>query len=380
MVLVGGRSAALAAARDRGLAVRLVSEKPPRKSVADAVLAHYPCVFPAPEEEWRRIAREVGAGGQVDAVMTATEGTVLAAAFIRDELGLGGLDPAAARRCSDKLLMKEAVRAAGLLCAPFAPGGAGVSGESLAAALGLPMVVKPRVGWGGRFSRQVHRREELPAVLGPEWLAESFITGVEMSVESLVVAGEPVFTNFTQYLVPGWANVVPATVTAAVAAELRTLNRAAIRALGIRRGMTHVEVFLTPRGVVFGEIAARPPGGHIMELIAQAYGFDPWRAWLRAELGEPLERFGHANRAAGVWLLHPGAGRVEAIAGVEEARALAGIERVKLRVRPGSEVAERIGVGQEVGTILAVGADREEVERRLRAAHALIRIELEPRE
>ncbi len=377
MLLVGGRRGALEAARDLGLGVRLVSEKPPPKSLADVVLSHVPCVFPAAEEEWRRIAREAGAAGNVDAVMTATEGAVLAAAFVRDELGLAGLGPDAARRCSDKLLMKQAVRAAGLACAPFVAGGEGVSGESLFAALGLPMVVKPRVGWGGRFSRHIRRREELPEVLDPGWLAESFITGVEMSVESLVVAGEPVFTSFTQYLVPGWANIVPAAVSAATAAELRTLSRAVIRALGIERGMTHVEVFLTSRGVVFGEIAARPPGGHIMELIARVYGFDPWHAWMRSERGEPLGPFAGATRAAGAWILHPGGGRVETIAGVEEARALPGIERVSLRVRPGSEVAERIGVGQEVGTILAVGADRDEVERRLRQAHGSIRIELE---
>ena len=37
-----------------------------------------------------------------------------------------------------------------------------------------------------------------------------------------------------------------------------------------------MEVFLGEEGPVFGEIAARPPGGYLMDLIPRAYGFDPW--------------------------------------------------------------------------------------------------------
>lgn len=391
VALVGRRSPALAAARRAGLEVLLVAERPARGRPGEtgSVICDLGGDLDQGEERWRRCAGELAAlarrgegGGQtgrsIRAVLAAGERSVLPAAVIRRELGLPGLDVATAVRCSDKLVMKQAAGAAGLPCARWVAGDEWTR-ERLVARLGLPVVLKVRRGSGGRDSWVAQRREELPERLPEGWTAEGFVTGREASVESFVVDGEPRFVNVTEYLEPRWANLVPARLPPGARAAIERLNRRALRALGVERGMTHLEVFLTRRGPVFGELAARPPGGHLLELMELAYGFDPWAAWLAAELGgEPALPAGRPRQYAAVRVLHPGAGRVVRVEGLDEARRQAGVVRADLRLRPGLEVAERRGAGQEVGSIVVRARSGREAERRLQRARECLRIEMEP--
>jgi biotin carboxylase len=199
-------------------------------------------------------------------------------------------------------------------------------------------------------------------------MAEACVRGVEMSVESLVSDGVPVFVNVTEYYEPRWANLLPARLPEAQRAALLDLNLCAIRALGVGRGITHLEVFLTAEGFVFGELAARPPGGHLMELIELAYGFDPWACCLELERGRSVRAAQLAQRAAGVRVLHPGAGRVVAVNGLEAIARLPQLVRLVCRARPGDLVAERAGAGQEVGYAIFQSERREDVAAALEAA------------
>ena len=48
-------------------------------------------------------------------------------------------------------------------------------------------------------------------------------------------------------------------------------------AMGDRPSMVDCTLFA---GLLFGEIALRPPGGYIMNAMHHAYGFDPWAAFV----------------------------------------------------------------------------------------------------
>ncbi len=312
-----------------------------------------------------------------DTVVALTEAAVLPAADLRAALGLDGLAPAAALRCRDKVRMKEAIRAHGLACTDWIALDAASDPRAIARLLGLPVYVKRRLASGGRGQVIAESVEQI--VVGPGLLAERRVEGREMSVESIVVSGRPVWVNPTDYLVPGHAHLLPAGLDAASRQAVEALNAAAIAALGIDRGMTHLELFLTPRGPVFGEIAVRPPGGRITRLIRRVYGFDPWRAHLQAEAGEVPRVRHEARGCAGVWMLHPGAGVVRSIEGVQEARQVPGITRIRCRVSVGDRIAARQGTGEDIGFLEARGSDRQGVEGALFRAHALLAIALEPR-
>ncbi len=325
-------------------------------------------------EAIRAAADELLEGRRPAAVVALAERTVLAAARLRDDYGLGGNSVRTAMRCADKLHMKRAMHDAGVPVAPWASIETNTSSDELIEELGLPLVLKPRRDSGGRGQQRVDDPETLARALeglprhAMGWLAEGWIDGVEMSVESFVREGKPCFVNPTEYLVVRHANVLPAALAPAVRDEVLALNERALRAVEIVRGITHLELFLTERGPVFGELAARPPGGRLMPLLARAWGFDPWEALFALELGESYAFPATHGCVAGVWVLHPGAGQLEALRGLDEARKLAGIRSIEVTVAAGEQILPREGSGQDVGRIFADGATRDEVAASLRAA------------
>jgi len=355
-------------------------------------------------------ARRIVADRPVDAVIARVERAVLPAAAVREALSVPGPTLADAEPWRDKVAMKDRARAAGVLTAAYRAVDGDVDPEALVGALGLPIVLKPRASSGSHGTTVARDRDELASVItgtlgqrrgaapvGPPgkrtrlptgrspgapagWVAEAFVPGIEMSVESLVQGGEVRFENLTEYLVPGWANVVPATLPERVERAVRRVNREAIAALGVRDGVTHVEVFVRddePSGeptVVFGELAARPPGGFIMDLIALAYGFDPWEALVEIALGRTPAIPSTTRASAGVWMLHPGEGRVTAVSGVDAARAVTGVVSVAVTARPGDRLLRRGGVGEHKGRILARTRSRAETIAAMARARGLIRL------
>ncbi len=374
LVVVGKRAGALRAAARSPLEVVLLCERRPSKAERET-LADYR-VLDFRTVDWEALARELGRTQRIRSVAAAGEHGVVPAARIREALAIPGLNLETALRCIDKPRMKLLIWGAGLACTTFAVHEDELDRETLVERLGLPMVLKDRAGVGGRNSEVARTPAEVPLTLAPDRMAERFVHGVEMSVESFVHRGEVLWTNLTEYLIPLWANVVPADLDPGVADQVLDLNRRAIRALGISRGMTHMEVFLTANGPMFGEIAARPPGGRIMELIEVAYGFDPWEAWLAVEDDALPQLVPTAQRRAAVQLLHPDAGTVASIDGLEAAASVPGVKRVHCRLKEGTRVDTRLGSGQECGHVLTVGEDRETAVRSLNGAlgHIVIRI------
>lgn len=370
LLLVGYRRAAFDSALALGFEVALVSERLPAKARRERATRALRADLGDESLRWRELARELCPDGAA-AVVALTERAVLPAAELRRALGLPGVVPETALGVTDKLLMKRRIRAAGLAVTSFS--GGGNDGPQLAE-LGLPLVLKPRRSSGSRGVEVIFDAAAVPERVPPGWIAEAFVDGVEMSVESYVEGCEVAFANVTEYVQPRWVNLLPAALEPATRAAIEELNRAAVRALGIERGMTHLELFLTGEGPLFGEIALRPPGGHLMDLLAAVYGFDPWGALFAAELGRPLALPGAADGVGAVRIFHPGAGEVAAVRGGEAAHALPGVERLELRVRPGDTVEERRGVGQEVGFVLVRGADREQALDRLDAAIRTVEI------
>lgn len=362
LLLVGARQEALAAAARLGCTVYLLSDKAllrqhhrQSRTAAQVNYSATPTVLLA---EARRLTQ----GAKLDAVVATTERAVLPAAQLRRALGLGGNDLSTARLCRDKFEMKSHARAHGIKCADFLRVTARTTPKTLAKQLGIPLVLKPCDSSGARDARVVRLLSELGRLPPKGYVAESFVHGLEMSVESFVKDGKVLFANPTEYLLPLFANVVPAdALSKQMRAEVLSFNQRVIDAFGIRQGMTHLELFLTSDGPVFGEIAIRPPGGKLMQLLERAYGFDPWEALLRIELGKPVRLPRRARRYAGIWFVHPGAGRVERIHGTRAATRVPGVVEVNCRAQVGDDLRERLGSGETVGHIVAQGPNRRTV-------------------
>ncbi len=253
-------------------------------------------------------------------VIAGTESGVFPAAVLRRIYNARRSSKTLLIRCTDKMAMKKYLRKHDIPMGGFVTHRRGLTAEELIKKLGLPVVVKDRKNSGGRNVVIAKTLEELRPLLAPQRLYEQFLDAAEGSIESFVEGGKIIFSSLTEYHTNKVANIVPAGYSTDEIDRIRSLNAKVIKALNIKWGLTHLEYYRKPNeerlgsGELFGEIALRPPGGYIMELIKGAYEFDPWDVFVKIELGLPVESLPtDAVRVYGTVLLHPGEGIVNSV-------------------------------------------------------------------
>lgn len=116
--------------------------------------------------------------------------------------------------------------------------------------------------------------EEFPSLL------ESHLDGWEFAVEAWIHKGKIRFLNISEYVTLGYSVFVPATpelekYRPAITREIEKL----IDTFDIEFGFVHPEYFVTNDDVMyFGEVAYRPPGFNVFELLERVYGFNAYQA------------------------------------------------------------------------------------------------------
>ncbi len=261
----------------------------------------------------------------------------------RERLGIEGPTEAIAHRFRDKGAMKDTLRAAGIPCARHRRLRSDADAWSFVDAVGFPLVIKPPSGAGCRATVRVRNPQELAKTLAEfrlspsrEALAEEFLTGAEYSLEMITVAGEPRFWSVTRYYPSPlevmeqdwvqWCVVLPRELDDPAFLAARDLSFQAVRALGLRDGITHMEWFRRPDGsLAVGEIAARPPGARIVQLTGLAHGFSMEKAWARAVVDGAFDGPWPRLRSTGVAFLRGvGKGKIASVDGLSEAQARMG--------------------------------------------------------
>jgi biotin carboxylase len=277
--------------------------------------------------------------GKIHRVLGILEPLQVQLAEVRNALGIAGTDPETADLFRDKARMKEELRKHGLPCARHKLIRNWQDAEEFVAEVGLPLVLKPPAGQGCKSTWRIRDRDELRAALvalhaSPERpaLAEEFLRGREHSFETITVGGEVRFTSFSRYYPTPlevtetpwiqWAIVLPRVIEGPDFDDARALGIRAVKALGLETGFTHMEWFRRDDGsLAIGEIAARPPGANIVMSNCYAHDADLYRAWARAVVDDAFDGPWERKYAVGVAFLRGiGRGRVNRIAGVEEAQ------------------------------------------------------------
>ncbi|MCB9760435.1 MAG: ATP-grasp domain-containing protein [Alphaproteobacteria bacterium] len=296
----------------------------------------------------RRLAAKHGALHRVTGILENLQEQL---ADVRAVLGIEGPDPATARRFRDKGVMKQALRAAGLPCARHARIRAPGDGAAFAAEVGYPLVLKPPAGAGCRSTWRIDEPAQLHAAIDAlkpspqnEVLGEEFLVGAEYSFETITLGGQVCFSSATRYFPTPlevtrkdwiqWCILFPRTIEGAEYDGVRELGQRAVRALGLRDGMTHMEWFRRPDGsLAIGEIAARPPGAQILRLTSYGHDTDIYRAWARCVVDGAFDGPWARKYAVGVAFLRgPGRGRITAVEGLDEAQARMGEHVVEARL------------------------------------------------
>ena len=321
---------------------------------------------PGKTAEWAR--GRVAAGEPIRAVLAQLEMAQVAAAETAEAIGAPGNPVEVVRRIRTKDACRAALAAAGFaqpavrLCAGVADAVAFLRETS------GPWIVKPRDAMGSTGVSQVASTADLPAALTllPDpgtFLVEEFVSGSEFSVEGVFQGGRPTVLAVTaKETVPPphfveTAHTLPADLPESSRREIEETVSAALLALGLRIGAFHVEVWLTPTGVVLGEVHSRFGGDWIHKMIEHAIpGIELFGLIIDDMLGLPgtpgsLE----PSRGAAVRYLTPSPGRVVAIEGWDEVRAHPAVLHAELSIGPGDEIRPIHCSGDRVGLIV-VGA------------------------
>lgn len=354
LLIVGYRQGIVKACKEIGLPFFIWSERAPKYDKPSDNHLIYP--FSSGKKDLLKSLSKIHKrlANQITHVIPCTEKSVIPSSLIAKKLGATGIAPITAWRCSDKLLMKNFLKEHAVPMARYRAHRKNMSLDSLESYLRWPIVAKFRKESGGKGISISGSKSELESYWTKGRIFEQYIDSNETSVESLVVNGKIVFTNITEYYKKQYINILPAKYDDQMKHQIIDLNRVVIEALGIKNGMTHLEMYLTKQGPVFGEIAHRPPGGYIMKLIELSYGFCPWRAYIEASMSrEPsFQKTPRSYSAAHV--IYPGPGAITSLdlEGWRDLKKEPGVKRVKLKVSEGDTLGKRTSSGQDAGYVI----------------------------
>lgn len=370
VLILGYRKGILQAAAKLGLKVILWEEKPVSARVSR--LCHQVIVAPFGGEQITEspILQSLKQAS-LRAVLALKEKAVISAAALRHYFQLPGVDRSVAIRCHDKWVMKQYANQHQIPVTDFLLIDDHTHAEDLIARWDYPLVIKPRCSSGRRGLQIIH--DGTPA-LPYHHLAERYISGDECSVESLIVDHQIQFTNITDYYRLMHANILPASYSSEKTSALLKLNQRIIELFQIPCGMTHIEFFYHNGQFIFGEIAIRPPGGYIMNCLEQAYETPIWEAYLRAELNLPSPGI-HPKAHTAAWIVHPGAGTVTEIRGIEKLSDDPNIIDSKIRLKIGDEISPRLGVGEDVGRVILKAQSQQSLLSSLETIEAELQID-----
>lgn len=219
--------------------------------------------------------------------------------------------------------------------------------------------------------------EEFPALM------ESHLDGWEFAVEAWIHKGKIQFLNISEYVTLGYSVFVPASpelesYRAQITQEIEKL----IKAFDIEFGVIHPEYFVTSDGTMyFGEVAYRPPGFKVFELLERVYdGFNAYQASMlvfdpkatdeevAAYFPKPVE---DAKAHAGCFGVYPRRRVVSKLEIPEETEDHPYFESHELTTPLEEIVTKRTAFGTHWGLVYFVGEDADEMKRLLKRQEEL---------
>jgi len=283
-----------------------------------------------------REVEEIHRRARLDRIECLWEPFMVLAAKLREHLGVPGMSVRKIVSFRDKEIMKQVLDRAGIRTPRHASVTTVAGCREAAASIGfpsIPIVVKPIAGAGSADTYRVGTVEELERVLPalrhvPEVSVEEFIEGEDYTYDTLSVDGKIQHFSISFYRPRAlesrsheWVSPQTVVVRDVDAPHLRAgceMGEAVLKALEFETGYTHMEWFLKPNGeVVFGEIAARPPGAHLVDLINFASDIDTFTGWAEAVChGKFTQKVDRKYNAAWIYKRAQGQGHIQRIEGL----------------------------------------------------------------
>lgn len=199
-------------------------------------------------------------------------------------------------------------------------------------------------------------------------MVEEYMTGPEVSVESLIVDGKVDILAITDKIVTPLPFFVElghteqSRLPEAVKAQIRTVTEQAIHAIGIRQGCSHAELKITPEGPKIVEIAARLGGDQITSrLVPLATGVDMVDNSILLALHRPVDNTRRWDRGSAIRFFQTEReGTLRQIRQAADVAGMPGVEEVAFYVKPGDTVGPLRSSNDRLGHVITSGATAQQ--------------------
>ncbi len=306
-----------------------------------------------------------------DGIITlATDMPMRAVAKACEECGLLGISYDTAVKATDKGEMIKAFETHGVEHPWYHILENRDSLNSIVTKIICPCIIKPTDNAGSRGVVLCHGIDELQSKYeyarresnSGAVIIEEFLQGPEVSVEVMVIDGEPHIIQITDKLTSGAPHFIemghsqPSRQNATNQDLIKKLACRACKAVGIETGPAHVEMILTENGPKMVELGARMGGDCIAShLVPLSTGIDMVGLAIKQACGEKIDIDikSKCNKGSAIRYFKSKPGLIKSIEGVEKAQAITGVREVVIVHQLGKKVGEIRNSSERIGFVIA---------------------------
>lgn len=331
--------------------------------------------------------------GRPDGIVTFSDSGLVAAARIAESLGLPFLPVDVAGRAVDKREQRRACAAAGLPVPDWRVVADQEEAGAAARAWGRT-VIKPADRAAGVAVRLVDSPEDAARAFqvaarasrrGGAVLAERYLPGPEVSVESIAVNGrqravcvtDKVSTHGPHFVEIGQA--VPSALEPGLRESVVGVAQSACAALGLAWGACHTELKLTEEGPVIVEVNPRLPGDCVPDLIDMATGVNVYELLGRQAVGEALtveDLAPRRSRGAAIHFRLTSPGTFLGASSPLEAEPPDWLVELSVTTHPGHRLEEPTSNSDRLGYAICTGGSAQEAADRARWAADTVEVRM----
>lgn len=320
--------------------------------------------------------------GRISGVMTVASDVPFTVAYLAKELGLPGIPLEAARKVSEKMLMKETLSRGGIPLPLFQ----GISNprdvKAFSERRGFPFIIKPVDSRGGRGVQLVKEKMDLNQAFQTakresptgRVMLEEYLPGPQLSVEGAIVEGEALLPaifdrnyeyleRFSPFIIENGGQM-PSRYSGSFKFEIESVMTRAGKALDICNGVVKGDFVIDRGSVKVIEIAGRLSGG-FFGTVATPYstGVNPVINLIRWSIGEDVGKkdwMPTKERGACIRFVFPPSGTVKEISGIDEVKRDKSCLYCGIFVKIGDRIGPFRSHPDRPAVVVAAGRDRKD--------------------
>lgn len=332
----------------------------------------------------------------IDGIMTlASDMPMQTVAVVAKELGLIGISEDTSKKATNKYLMRKALKENNVPIPKFFKISTLEEYLKVVNNFNKPFIVKPADNSGSRgidlvddiqnekIVREAFEYSQRYSRSG-DVLVEEYMTGPEVSVETISVNGNCHVIQITDKLTTGAPYFVemghsqPSQLAESIKEEIKIVAKDAVRAIGIKNGPSHTEIKVTKDGPKIVELGARLGGDNITtHLTPLSTGVDMVESCIRIAMGGKPDLQMKHNRGSAIRYFDEKIGKIVNIMGVCEAKKLIGVNKISILKGIGENLLPIKSSNDRIGFVIANGENVDEAIETCNKAIELMKVVIE---